>query len=361
MVNVGWYAVVVAVTVEPSEWNVLQSWKRDTSSFVLVRLKAEAIMLASKKVPVDVIGDFVGRSHGTVEGWLRDWREFRLSSVVTGHAGNENAAKLTTAQKEEVRAALASPPSESGVPADFWDVPALETLVSMRFDVEYESDSSLHLLMKFCGMSFKKPDAFDKRRDEKGIVKRMAEIRDQVTDLLEDGYEVFAADEVRVEHEAETRRMWLPVGVRTKIHVDRERAAQSYFGALNLRTGKVHLERFEGQQNAEQMIHVIARFQRAHPEKKLAIVWDNASWHTAKDLTKLFKPGQIFDNITIIRMPPYAPDHNPVEHVWNQGKGAIANIQRDTPTHTFSAFEEYIRSRRFKYDFEHLATPGTQM
>ena len=96
-------------------------------------------------------------------------------------------------------------------------------------------------------------------------------------------------------------------------------------------------------------------------EWTLAIVWDNASWHTAKDLTKLFKPGQIFDNITIIRMPPYAPDHNPVEHVWNQGKGAIANIQRDTPTHTFSAFEEYIRSRRFKYDFEHLATPGTQM
>lgn len=345
----------MTVIVESSEWNVLQNWKRDGSSFVLVRLKAEAIMLASEDVPVSVIGRFVDRSVATVKGWLRDWQDTRLASVVTGHSDNENAAKLTSAQKEEVRAALARPPSESGVPAEFWDVPALEALVAMRFDVEYESDSSLRLLMKFCGMSFKYPDAFDKRRDEEYIATRMAEVRDEVSDLLEEGYEVFAADEVRLEHEAETRRMWLPIGVRTKIHVDREKAAQSYFGALNLRNGKMHLERIEGQQNTEQTIHVLARFQRAHPDTKIAIVWDNASWHRAKELRKLFKPGQIFENITPIRLPPYAPDHNPIEHVWNQGKGAIANIQRETPTHTFSAFEEYIRSRDFPYDSENLA------
>jgi transposase len=261
---------------------------------------------------------------------------------------------LTRAQKERVKQALAAKPSDSGIPVAFWDVPTLEDLVSTRFGVEYESDSSFHLLMKYCGMSFKLPDRFDKRRDEEGITKRMAEIRAQVKELVEGGYEVFAADEVRVEHEAETRRMWLPVGVRTKLSVDREKAAQSYFGALNLRSGKVHLERIDGQQNAEQMIHVLARFQRAHPDTKLAIVWDNASFHTAKELTKLFKSGELFEGIKVIRMPPYAPDHNPIEHVWNQGKGAIANLQRDTPELTFSAFERFIKSGEFPYDFEHL-------
>lgn len=344
----------MTVVVESSEWEILQNWKRDAGSFVLVRLKAEAIMLASEEVPVGVISRFVDRSVATVQGWLRDWRESRLASMVTGHAGNENAAKLTSAQKEEVRRALACPPSDSGVPAGFWDVPALETLVSMRFGVEYESDSSLHLLMKFCGMSFKYPDAFDERRDEQDVARRMTEVRDQVSELLEAGYEVFAADEVRLEHESETRRVWLPTGVRTNIHVDREKAAQSYFGALNLRSGNVHLERIEGQQNAEQMMHVLARFQRAHSDSTIAIVWDNASWHRAKGLMKLFDPGQLFDNIIPIRLPPYAPDHNPVEHVWNQGKAAIANIQRETPAHTFSAFESYIRGRCFHYDFENL-------
>jgi hypothetical protein len=44
----------------------------------------------------------------------------------------------------------------------------------------------------------------------------------------------------------------------------------------------------------------------------------------------------------------------PVEHVWNQGKSAIANLQRETPMLTFSAFERFIKSSEFPYDFEHL-------
>jgi transposase len=120
----------------------------------------------------------------------------------------------------------------------------------------------------------------------------------------------------------------------------------------------VHLERIEGQQNTVQTIRVLARFQRAHPGVKLAIVWDNAPWHTSKELTKLFTEGQVFENIKVIQMPAYAPDHNPTEHVWNQGKGAIANLQCETPELTFSAFELYIRCGDFPYDFEHLPIPG---
>ena len=39
------------------------------------------------------------RNEGAVRDWLSAWRAARLSSVVTGHAGNESAAKLTRARK----------------------------------------------------------------------------------------------------------------------------------------------------------------------------------------------------------------------------------------------------------------------
>lgn len=347
----------MVIEVEPAEWDSLLRWKKRSDSFVLVRSKAEAVMLASKNVGTDVIAAMVDRSEKTVNVWLRDWRARRLGSVVTGHADNENAAKLTRAQKEEVKAALAAKPSESGIPVEFWDVPTLENLVKMRFDVEYQSDSSLHLLMKFCGMSFKLPDPFDKRRDEEAITARMAEIREQVEGLLAAGVEVFTADEVRVEHEAEMRRTWLPIGERTKVYVDRKRDAQSFFGALNLRTGKMMTYRIDGNQNTGQTILALDRLQRAYPGKEIAIVWDNAGWHTSKELMEWFDPGQQFEDITLIRLPPYAPDHNPTEHVWNQAKGAIANIQRETADHTFSAFELFIKNGTFRYDFEHLSIP----
>ncbi|WP_404825144.1 transposase [Propionibacterium acidifaciens] len=56
-------------------------------------------------------------------------------------------------------------------------------------------------------------------------------------------------------------------------------------------------------------------------------------------------------------LPPYAPDHNPVEHVWSTAKNNIANIQHEPPDQTFGAFASYITGRTVDYDFEHLPKP----
>ena len=344
----------VLVDVTKEERDVLLRWKKRSDSFVLVRLKAEAVLYASRGVDVSIIAEMVDRSRRTVRDWLASWRLARLCSVVTGHAGNENAAKLTRAQKEQLKETLSGPPSQSGVQADFWDVPALRDVVKIKFDVEYASDSSYQLLLKFCGMSFKLPDPFDKRRDEKAIARRMAEIRDQVADLLQDGWEVYTVDEVRVEHEAETRRMWLPRGRRTRLHVDRTRSARSFFGALSLTTKKMKIHPIEGNQNAEQITLAMARLVRETENDKIAVVLDNAGFHHAKAVTELYEPGQELERIKPIYLPPYAPDHNPTEHVWNAAKAHISNIQQDTPEQTHSAFTNYITSRTFDYDFEHL-------
>ena len=77
-------------------------------------------------------------------------------------------------------------------------------------------------------------------------------------------------------------------------------------------------------------------------------------------LTGLHEPGQLLERITPIHLPPYAPDHNPVEHVWNTAKNNIANIQHETPEETFGASASYIASRTFDYDFEHLPPRETR-
>lgn len=348
------YNLAVPVSVAPDERDVLLRWKKRNDTLVLVRLKAEAVLYASRGVDLDVIAEMVGRTKKTVQGWLSEWRVWRLGSVVTGHQGNENAAKLTRVQKEKLAGVLKEPPSAAGVPADFWDVPALADVVASWFDVEYESDSSYQLLMKFAGMSFKLADPFDKRRDEEAIKVRMGEIKQQVAELVEAGHEVYTVDEVRVEHEAEIRRMWLPRGQRTKLHVDRNKAAMSFFGALSLTTKKAKIYPIEGNQNAEQTTFMLARLQRETPQKKIAVVLDNARFHHAKDLVKLFAPGQALDRITPIYLPPYAPDHNPTEHIWNSAKREIANLQRSEPENTFTAFMEYVTGREFDYNFENL-------
>ena len=109
----------VLVDVTKEERDVLLRWKKRSDSFVLVRLKAEAVLYASRGVDVSIIAEMVDRSRRTVRDWLASWRLAGLCSVVTGHAGNENAAKLTRAQKEQLKETLGRPPSQSGVQADF--------------------------------------------------------------------------------------------------------------------------------------------------------------------------------------------------------------------------------------------------
>lgn len=351
----------MTIELTEEEQDVLRNWKKRSDTLILVRLKAEAILYASRRVDTSIIADMVDRTERTVRDWLTQWQVTRLQSVVTGHANNQNAAKLTRAQKQELTTILATPPSDNGVNAAFWDVPAMHDVVKTRFDVEYQSDSSYQLLLKFCGMSFTLPDRYDTRRDETAITERMTQVKTHVADLLTQGWEVYTVDEVRVEHEAETRRMWLPKGQHTKLYVDRKKASQTFFGALSLTSKTMKLYPLEGRQNAEHIILALHRLQQETSNNRIAVVLDNARFHHAKALTNLYKPGQTLERITPIYLPPYAPDHNPTEHVWNTAKHHIANLQRDTPEETFTALSTYITNHTFDYTFEHLpTTPPTE-
>lgn len=46
------------------------------------------------------------------------------------------------------------------------------------------------------------------------------------------------------------------------------------------------------------------------------LVWDNATIHRSKELIKLIEK----QNHTMLFLPPYSPDLNPIEHKWNELK-----------------------------------------
>ena len=99
------------VGVTPEETAVLIRWKKRSDNHVLVRTKAEAILYASEGVSISIIAKMVERAERTAQEWPADWQATRMCSVLTGHAGNQNAAKLTRDQKQELKKILAQPPS----------------------------------------------------------------------------------------------------------------------------------------------------------------------------------------------------------------------------------------------------------
>ena len=336
------------IHVSPEEDKLLHQWA-DRGQFILVRKKANAILLAARGVELRIIAEIHDRAESTICEWLTEWETARMASVVTGHAGNINASKLTPAQREQVRRDLTLCPEHHGLPTGFWTVPKLKQHLSTIFQVVYESDRSYHYLLRLGGLELKCPDTLDRRRDDDAVEARMGEIRQEIAPLLADpAWEVYAADEVRLDQEAITRRAWLPIGARTILKVDRQVKAQSYIGLLNLASGEVSLHRMAWQ-NSEEVLQALERFLALRPDRKIAIIWDNAGFHKSKAIRAALTKGGLLENVHLIPMPPYAPDHNPIEHVWGDAKKNIANIQRDNFDQTTAAFEDHIHSRLFKY------------
>lgn len=213
----------------------------------------------------------------------------------------------------------------------------------------YETDRSYHFLLEFGNLSFKYPNKFDVRRNEDQIARRMEEIYEEIIPLLEDPeWEVFCSDETRMQLTAITRKAWLKKGEKTIIKVKRSNDYQNYLGFLNQRTFKCHV--FEiawGKQ--EEIVRATSEFIKLYPDKKICIIWDNAKCHRGKLVRQELSPEGLLERVHLIWLPPYAPDMNPIERVWNTTKTKLSGKQRKTFEETKQKFMKLTNNQIFPY------------
>ncbi len=305
--------------ISDEERFALQQYNR-TTKLELIRLKCFSVLIADQGLTGTAVSEVVGKSVRTVNRWLKDWDKQRLASIFSGHQDNANAAKLTKEQLEQIKQVLSAPPSDRGIPKEMWDVPALRDYVSATFGVVYESPQSYYFMLRFSGLSFKYPDTFDLRRNEDLILERMRSIRAEIKPLRHrEDWEIFAVDEVKMQQEAVIRRCWLKKGQRTVIKVDRKQQNQSYIGFLNQKSYDCHIYAMDWQ-NSSEVLKAFEQFLTLYPDKRIAIIWDNAAFHKSKEIREQLRKNGILEKVHLIPMPPYAPDENPIEHVWNTAK-----------------------------------------
>lgn len=338
------------ITISDVETSLLQAYAK-AAPLVLIRFKAQAVLLAANGVSPEAMVAVFARKPSTIAQWLKDWQKRRLSSIFTGHQDNHNAGKLTPEQKAEIQQVLQSPPSDFGLPKAFWDVPQLKQYVQTQFGVVYECADSYHFMLKFGNLSFKYADTFDQKRDEAFIAERMKAIQAELDLLMkDDDWEVFAVDEVRLQQEAIIRKAWLRKGERTIVRVNRKKESQSYIGFLNQKSFACELFEMDWQKSSE-VLKAYKQFLQRHPDKRICIIWDNAPFHRSREIREELKTSGLLERVHLIAMPPYAPDNNPIEHVWNTTKQHVANIQHETFADTKQAFASFVSSRTFHYSF----------
>ena len=125
------------------------------------------------------------------------------------------------------------------------------------------------------------------------------------------------------------RRCWAPAPERPVVANGYEREFVYVYGAVSPVEGE--LDWMIGRlMNTERMSTFLAQVSAAHECEFMVMVVDGASSHVGKDL-------QVPENIRLLRLPPYAPELNPQEHVWDEVR------EKEFPNRVFADLGSVMR------------------
>ena len=120
---------------------------------------------------------------------------------------------------------------------------------------------------------------------------------------------------------------WGTTDKRIEIPIKNEKERQTYYGALDYQTKEFIVQEFNSG-NTENTIEFIKYLQQKRPGKRLAIFWDGATYHKSQEFREyLMLVNQDLPEeewlINCTKFAPNAPEQNPVEDIWLQGKNFI--------------------------------------
>ena len=121
--------------------------------------------------------------------------------------------------------------------------------------------------------------------------------------------EVWFQDEARFGQKGRVVREWASTGSRPRQFKQGGFKSAYVFGAVNPLSGESVGIIFPTCNTTIMNIHLHEISRKVGNDRHAVLVLDQASWHRAKML-------EIPDNISLLQLPPYSPELNPVERLW---------------------------------------------
>jgi transposase len=144
------------------------------------------------------------------------------------------------------------------------------------------------------------------------VEKKLPEILSEIVQDWAGGQTVklMFQDEARFGRISDVRRCWAPLPMRPMCQAMLTHEYTYAYGAVDACTGELD-SLILPQVNTGCMQLFLNEVCRRHPDERIVMVIDGAGWHRSG---RLKAP----DNIYLLKLPPYAPELNPIEHVWDE-------------------------------------------
>lgn len=207
----------------------------------------------------------------------------------------------------------------------------LENHLEDNYGIKFCSKRSYYVLLKEAGLSWKKTQKKNPKRNEELVEAKHQEI----CDLLEDNRDEIESGRLVVYLIDECHVLWGDVcgyawGIRSErleISITNERERATYYGALNYQSKQFTIQEYDCG-NAKNTVSFLRYLKEINPGSRLLIIWDGASYHKYKEMREYLQEiNQELEvekrEINCVVLAPNAPEQNPVEDIWLQAKNCL--------------------------------------
>lgn len=263
----------------------------------------------------------LGRSKVAGYEWLKRWNGGSPEKLKPAFGGGR-PPKLSGDKQAELRQKLEQRCD--------WTKKEVSRLIQEELGVTY-SLRSMHRILRSLRMRYAKPYPRDYRRPVDAEVKLKSSLGNALGKLddleAEDNFVVGFLDECSPQTCANTVRRWAfekPVVVR-----DTTKYKANTFGFYAL--GGVSVMEFLDNSKKENVCRFLEEVRANNPDYTMLLVLDNLRSHTAQATKQ--KAQEL--GITLVYLPPYSPDLNPIEQLWRC-------LKREISTAFFRSREEFL-------------------
>ncbi len=201
-----------------------------------------------------------------------------------------------------------------------WSLKTMQVLLKQQFGVSVHV-STISRLLHSMGLTPQRPIHKSYKQNQKKI-KRYLEMFPGLKQRAEqENALILFLDEAPVRADYHRGTTWSRIGVTPVVRDAGDRYSIKLVSAISA-DGRMIFNIFKGKMNAQRFCEFLSKLSK-DVGRKIIVVCDNASYHTA-DYTQEFVAEN--DNIEMKYLPPYSPELNPDEQVWNHLKQRLAKI-----------------------------------
>jgi len=284
-------------------------------TFSTYDVRVRAIEAIQRGMPKSQVASAYGVDRTTLYRWLERFCESGHEGL-TRKEGSGRPRLLEDISVDDFTDIVLDSALSYGFESDLWTVGRLHQVIAEQFQVEVSKNTIWRRLVE-AGLTYQKPERVYYEADE-NVRKhwRRYEIPKIKRCVFENKAILYFQDESNVSLSAFLGKTWAPCGKTPKAVVSGTRGSVSAMSAISGQ-GLLVFRLYDKRIASNEVIEFLSQMLQHHRRRHLVVVMDRATPHTSLK-TQKFIDSQT--RLHVFYLPPYSPDWNPDEKVWNHLK-----------------------------------------